>query len=248
VDGACEVEMSVEGPERLLAKARGRGRKLLDEHAAKSLLLAYGVRVPLGIKTEPGQPPALGVAMTPPYVAKLMSPDLVHKSDIGGVRLGLQNVEAVRLAIAELECLSRESGLRLEGVLVEEMAPAGVELVVGGFIDARFGPVVMLGLGGVFVEIMKDTNFRVCPITRSDAQDMINELRGVALLRGARGREQVDESLVVDCLLAIGGKYGLLVEQQDEIAELDINPLIVSRSAAVACDARIVLTGPDRCA
>jgi acetyl-CoA synthetase (ADP-forming) len=240
--------MSVEEPRRLLAEARAQGRNLLDEQAAKSLLSAYGVRIPLGVRTEPGRPPALGVAMKPPYVAKLISPDLVHKSDIGGVRLGLQDVDAVRSAVADLECLSRESGLRLEGVLVEEMAPAGVELVVGGFIDPRFGPVVMLGLGGVFVEVMKDTTFRVCPITRRDAKDMIDELRGVVLLRGARGRDPVDESLVVDCLVAIGGKEGLLVEQGEKIAELDINPLIVSRSAAVACDARIVLTKPDRCA
>lgn len=238
--------MSVAEPRRLLAEARAQGRKLLDEQTAKSLLSAYGVRVPRGGRTEAGGRPVLGAAMKPPYVAKLMSPDLVHKSDVGGVRLGLQDMEAVQSAVTDLEGLARRSGLRLEGVLVEEMAPGGVELIVGGVIDAQFGPVVMLGLGGVYVEVMKDTVFRVCPITRRDAQDMIDELRGAALLRGARGRDPVDESLVVDCLLAVGGENGLLVEQQQDVAELDINPLIVSRTAAVACDARIVLSNSDR--
>jgi acetyl-CoA synthetase (ADP-forming) len=237
--------MSAAEPRRLLAQARAQGRKLLDEQTAKSLLSGYGVRVPRGCRTEPGGRPVLGLSMKPPYVAKLMSPDLVHKSDVGGVRLGLQDMKAVQYAVADLEDVAGKSGLRLEGVLIEEMAPAGVELVVGGFIDARFGPVMMLGLGGVFVEVMKDTAFRVCPITRWDAQDMIDVLRGVALLRGARGRDPVDESLVVDCLLAIGGKEGLLLEQQEDVAEIDINPLIVSRSTAIACDARIVLSGSE---
>jgi acetyl-CoA synthetase (ADP-forming) len=117
-----------------------------------------------------------------------------------------------------------------------------VELVIGGVIDSRFGPVIMLGLGGVFVEIFGDTAFRVCPIDRRDAQEMIDELRSAPLLRGARGRAPVNEERIVEALLAVGGEGSLLTELESEIAELDINPLIVSAQAAVACDARIVLS------
>ena len=141
-----------------------------------------------------------------------------------------------------MEALARDRKLALEGVLVEEMSPAGVELVIGGVIDARFGPVIMLGLGGVFVEIFGDTVFRVCPIDRIDAEEMIDGLRGAPLLRGARGRPPVGEKRIVDVLLAVGGEKGLIVELEAEIGELDINPLIVSPGAALACDARIVLS------
>jgi acetyl-CoA synthetase (ADP-forming) len=107
--------------------------------------------------------------------------------------------------------------------------------------DARFGPVVMLGLGGVFVEIFADTAFRVCPIDEIDARDMIDQLRAAPLLRGARGRKPVSEDAIVAALLAVGGDNGLMTTLCDEIQELDINPLMVSGHGAVACDARVVL-------
>jgi acetyl-CoA synthetase (ADP-forming) len=224
----------------LISAARAGGRLALDEAAAKRALASYGLAVPRGVKVAPGARPAL-VDLEAPFAAKLISPDALHKSDVGGVRLGLADATAAAQAVRELEALCRAKGLRLDGVLVEEMAPAGVELVIGGVIDARFGPVLMLGLGGVFVEIFADTAFRVCPIDARDAQEMIGELRGAPLLRGARGRPPVDEGRIVAALLAVGGEKGLLVELEGEIAELDINPLIVSPQAAVACDARIVL-------
>ena len=227
---------------QLIAAARAAGRPALDEATAKRALAAYGLAVPRGIKVAPGEKPALD-GFEGPFAAKLISPDASHKSDVGGVRLGLADAAAAELAVRELEVLCRARDLRLDGVLVEEMAPAGVELVIGGLIDARFGPVLMLGLGGVFVEIFADTAFRVCPIDQRDAQEMIDELRGAPLLRGARGRKPVDEPRIVEALLALGGEHGLLVEAEGEIAELDINPLIVSQQAAVACDARIILKG-----
>ena len=226
----------------LIRAARAAGRPALDEVAAKRALAAYGLAVPRGVKIAPGARAALD-GLHAPFAAKLMSPDALHKSDVGGVRLGLADAAAAADAVCELEALCRAKGLQFDGVLVEEMAPAGVELVIGGLIDARFGPVLMLGLGGVFVEIFADTAFRVCPIDQRDAQEMIDELRGAPLLRGARGRTPVDERSVVEALLAVGGEKGLMVELEGEIAELDINPLIVSPQAAVACDARIVLAG-----
>ncbi len=225
----------------IFGAARAARRAALDEPAAKRVLAAYGLAVPRGITVRPGALPALE-GLAGPFAAKLISPDASHKSDIGGVRLGLSDAAAATAAVREMEALAHERGLALDGVLIEQMAPVGVELVIGGLIDARFGPVVMLGLGGVFVEIFGDIAFRVCPIDRLDALGMIDDLRGAALLRGARGRPPVDESRIVQALLAVGGGQGLLVENEDELTELDINPLIVSASAAVACDARIVLS------
>jgi len=227
---------------KIFEQARAQGKDLLDEPAAKRVLSAYGLAVPRGARVAPGDRPALD-GLPGPFAAKLISPDASHKSDVGGVRLGLADAAAACAAVRELEALARGKNLRLDGVLVEEMAPPGVELVVGGVIDPRFGPVLMLGLGGVFVEIFGDIAFRVCPIDRRDAEEMIDELRGAPLLRGARGRKPVDENRIVEALLAVGGEGGLLPELEQEIAELDINPLIVSSAAALACDARIVLSG-----
>jgi acetyl-CoA synthetase (ADP-forming) len=229
----------------ILSAARARGRTVLDEPAAKRVLAAFGLAVPRGELVAPGAAPVLD-GLEGPLVAKLVSPDAIHKSDLGGVRLALRGAAAAEGAVRELEQLARGGGLRLDGVLLEEMAPPGVELVIGGLIDARFGPVLMLGLGGVFVEVFGDTVFRVCPIDRQDAREMIDDLRGAPLLRGARGRAPADEGAVIESLLAIGGAGGLLESLAAEISELDVNPLIVSARGAVACDARIVLSDPAR--
>jgi len=235
------TKVTKSAPSEILRGARATGRGALDEPAAKRLLAAYGLAVPQGVTVPPGAAPELE-GLAGPFAAKLVSPDALHKSDVGGVRLGLADAAAATAAVREIEAVARSRKLALDGVLVEQMASPGVELVIGGLVDSRFGPVVMLGLGGVFVEIFGDTAFRVCPIDRQDALEMIDELRGVPLLRGARARAQVDEARIVEALLSVGGERGLLVENEAEIAELDINPLIVSATTAVACDARIVLS------
>ena len=228
-------------PAQIIAGAREAGRRGLDEPAAKRILAAYGLTVPRGVTWLPRT--ALDLDGIPaPFAAKMICPGLLHKSDAGGVKVGLSDAAEVLAAVRGFESLARTSGLRLEGVLVEEMAPPGVELVVGGVIDERFGPVLMLGMGGVYVELFRDTVFRVCPITRRDAETMIDALRGAPLLRGARGRAAVDESLIASALLAVGDEAGLLMDLQHQVAELDINPLIVSARGAYACDARILLS------
>jgi acyl-CoA synthetase (NDP forming) len=133
---------------------------------------------------------------------------------------------------------------RIDGFLLEEMAPAGLEIVVGGLRDPQFGPLVMVGLGGIFVEVLADVAFRICPIARLDAEEMVDELKGAALFRGARGRRPVSREAVVDVLLKMGGENGLMMTHGEDIAEADINPLIVSDQGAVAVDARFVLTQP----
>jgi len=136
----------------------------------------------------------------------------------------------------------------VEGWLIEEMAPAGQEMVIGGLRDPDFGPLVMLGLGGIFVEVLKDVSFRICPISRIDAEEMIDELKGAPVLKGARGRKPASREAIIEALLKIGGDNGLLVELENDIEEADVNPLIVSETRAVAVDARFILrtTGEPR--
>jgi len=170
-----------------------------------------------------------------------MSPDILHKSDAGGVKIGLQSAHEVGQAINAMAILPAIKAARIDGYLIEEMAPAGQEIVVGSVRDPDFGPLIMVGLGGIFVEVLADVAFRICPITRLDAEEMLAELKGAAILEGARGRKPVSRDAIVDVLLKIGSDDGLLMRHADDFAEADINPLIVSESGAVAVDARFIL-------
>jgi acyl-CoA synthetase (NDP forming) len=227
---------------RLVSEARNDGRLALDERAGKRLLAAYGITVPQSI-IVPGAVEVSGALarLKPPFVVKVVSPDILHKSDAGGVKVDLRGAAEVEEAIRAMVQQPAIAAARVDGFLIEEMAPAGQEMVVGGVKDAQFGPLVMVGLGGVFVEIMADVAFRICPITRLDAEEMIDELKGAAILRGARGRKPASRAAIIDVLLKVGGEDGLLMSHADEIKEADINPLIVSETGAVAVDARFVL-------
>lgn len=226
----------------IIRRARDHGRATLDEPDAKALLAESGLDVPAGIRVARGDDLAGAAAgLSPPFAVKLISPDAVHKSDLGMVRVGVPDLAAADALVVELDGVARAGGLRVDGFLIEEMAPAGRELVIGGIDDPRFGPVIMTGLGGIFVEVFQDVAFRVCPIDRQDAADMLDELRAAPLLAGARGQRPVSRESVIAALLKIGGDGGLLMRFSGEIVELDINPLIVSPTGAVAVDARIVL-------
>jgi succinyl-CoA synthetase beta subunit len=222
---------------------RDAATRVLDEPTGKALLAEYSIATPRGVVVltpSAAAPQVRQSGLRFPLAAKLISPDAIHKSDIGGVILGLQDYDALEAAIGRLCATAASRALRLTGLLIEEMAPRGHELLVGGFFDERFGPCIMLGTGGIYVEVLADASLRVCPLDPLDAQEMIDELRSAPLLRGARGQSPVSESAIVEALLAVGGPDGLLM-QMDEIAELDINPLMVSATGAVACDARVVL-------
>ena len=226
-----------------ITEARKQGRTALDELAGKQLLASFGVPVPKSlIIQDVTEAVAACGKLRPPLALKVVSPDVLHKSDAGGVRIGLQNAGEVGEAIRAMMKLPAIANARIDGFLVEEMAPAGQEVVIGGLLDAQFGPLVMVGLGGVFVEVLADVSFRICPITRLDAEEMLDELKGAALLRGARGRKPASRAAIVDALLKIGGESGLLMTHGADIAEADINPLIVSEQGAMAVDARFVLT------
>ena len=232
----------------ILQDARERGLNVLDEPSAKRLLGLFGIASPRGCVLRSSKDLGALGTLQAPFVLKTVSPQIVHKSDVGAVRLGLRDSAAVGAAIDELDAALRATSIEVPAWLVEEMAPGGVECVVGGMHDAEFGPMVMVGLGGVFVEVMRDVSFRICPVSREDAVQMIDELRGAPLLRGARGRLPVSVERLVDTLLAIGGERGVLLHFQDEIAEIDINPLAVTVQGALALDARIVLVAQGRAA
>lgn len=230
----------------LIANTRVQGRLSLDEAAGKALLAYHGVVVPrTAVVSNADEVEEALKALKPPVVVKVMSAEILHKSDAGGVRIGLNSSEEVRAAIRSMAALPKIKSARVQGWLIEEMAPTGQEMVVGGLRDPQFGPLLMVGLGGIFVEVLDDVAFRICPIRRIDAEEMLDELKGAAILKGARGRKPVSRDAIIDVLMKIGGEQGLLIRHSEDIAELDINPLIVSESGAVAVDARVILTAAD---
>jgi acyl-CoA synthetase (NDP forming) len=227
---------------QLIDQARVQGRAALDEQAGKSLLAEYGVPVPQSLTVKSAAEAEAAMAkLRAPVVVKVMSPDILHKSDAGGVKVGLKSAAEVKDAINAMAASPQIKAARVDGYLIEEMAPGGQEIVIGGLRDPYFGPLVMVGLGGIFVEVLRDVSFRICPITRIDAEEMIDELKGAAILAGARGRKPASRAAIIDALLKVGGENGLLMTHADDITEADINPMIVSEGGAVAVDARFIL-------
>jgi len=226
----------------IIARARARGRAALDEAAGKAVLARFGIRTPRStVVATPDEGAERAAAMTGPFVVKVVSPQILHKSDAGGVALDLAGPADVAQAIRDMAARPLIAAAQVEGWLVEEMIPKGHEIVIGGFRDPEFGPMLMVGLGGIFVELLKDVSFRICPIDRRMAAEMLAELKGRALLAGARGGAAVDEAPLIDAMLALGGPEGLLLHLADEIAEVDLNPVILSAGGAVAADARFIL-------
>ncbi|MEY2477234.1 MAG: hypothetical protein QOG87_2549 [Actinomycetota bacterium] len=205
----------------------------LSEYDSKRLLAAYGIPVTEErMVTKRGQAVKAAEAIGLPVVMKVSSPTILHKSDLGLVKVGVSSPKEVKAAFDELMAADGA-----EGVLVSEMVSDGVETVVGVARDDLFGPTVMFGLGGVFVEVLKDVTFRVPPFDRDEARRMIEEVKGFPLLTGARGRPKADVKALVDVILKV---QRLAVDLADDVAELDINPLVVRPKGVVALDALVV--------
>ncbi|MDQ6627089.1 MAG: acetate--CoA ligase family protein [Pseudomonadota bacterium] len=199
----------------------------LTETDAKTLLSGYGIAVTretLAHDADEAVRAAASIGF--PVVMKIQSSEIPHKTEAGGVRIDLVDEAAVRSAFVEIVASARAYAPQasIDGVSVQEMVRGGVELILGVQNDPLFGPAVMVGLGGVFAEVMNDVSFRLAPLTRSDAEAMLRELRGFALLDGARGRPKADVAAVVDTLLRLSA---LSVDLRDHLAELDVNPLAV---------------------
>lgn len=223
-------------------KARGEGRVNLGEVEAREVLQAYGLAVPKSLVAESAEEAARHAQEIGfPVVMKIISPDILHKSDIGGVRVGIRDrqeaIDCYELMMLRVQRYAPRA--LLQGAFVQELVPGSREVIVGSTRDPQFGPVVMFGLGGIYVEILKDVSFRVAPFGEQHARRMIEEIKSAPLLRGARGEPPCDIEAIVDCLLVVSQ----MVTDFPEIVEMDINPLKVGEpgAGAVAVDARITI-------
>jgi acetyl coenzyme A synthetase (ADP forming)-like protein len=222
------------------------GRLSIGDAEAKSILTAYGLQAPPSEIAETAEKAVeIAADMGYPVVLKIASPDILHKTDVGGVKVGLQNPTDVRDAFDLITYRSQRylPEARLWGCQVQKMVPSGLEILIGMNRDPQFGPLVTFGLGGIYVEALKDAAFRIAPFSRDEAAQMLTEIRTKALLDGVRGEPPVDKGTLVDALLRIGQ----LVLDFPEIAELDINPFIVYEEGrgGVALDMRLILRNPE---
>ncbi len=216
-------------------------RHALNEIEAKALLAEAGVLVTRAELVQTGVEAAAVAERLGGLVAlKVVSADIVHKSDVDGVRLGVSSPAAAAAAFDDVirSVRVRQPSARLDGVSVQPMAPpGGVEVIVGVSVDPQFGHVIMCGLGGVWVEVLRDVAFRLIPLQPRDARQMLTELRGLPLLRGVRGRPGVDLPAVEELLLRVSS----LVARRPEIRELDLNPVLAYPDRVVAVDARALI-------
>ncbi|MFP3317592.1 MAG: acetate--CoA ligase family protein [Thermoplasmata archaeon] len=233
-------DVDTEAVRSILKKIKNEGRDFVTEVEAKAILEAY--RIPVAktmlAKTKE-EAEELSKNMKYPLVAKIVSPQVIHKSDVGGVILNIKTPEELVNAFEKiiLNVKTKVPNAEIIGVAVQEMAPQGTESIIGSTKDVQFGPTVMFGLGGIFVEVMKDVSFRIAPFSKSTAIDMINELNGKAILYGVRGEKPKDIESLSDAI----SRVSQLVTDFPEIKELDANPTLVYEEGIKVVDARIIL-------
>ena len=242
-DEPVPIAADGEAVRAVFAAARQENRVNLGEIEAREVLKAYGLAVPESyIARSADEAAAHAEKIGFPVVMKIVSPDILHKSDIGGVRVGVRDqqeaMDVFELMMLRVRRYAPDAVIR--GVFVQEMIQAGREVIIGSTRDPQFGPLVMFGLGGIYVEVLKDVSFRVAPFGERHAGRMIEEIRSAPLLRGARGERSSDVEAIVKCLLTVSQ----MVTDFPEIVEMDINPLKVREpgAGAVAVDARITIT------
>jgi acetyl-CoA synthetase (ADP-forming) len=225
---------------KIINQAKKEGRKALLEPEAKLILIDYGIPVTkFKVASNETQAAEYANEIGYPVVLKIVSPDIIHKSDVGGVMVNLKNASDVQKAYGKiLENVKKyNANAKIVGVLVQEMAPQSTETIVGAIKDPQFGQTIMFGLGGIFVELLKDVNFRIAPITKDDAKEMITQLKAYPLLKGFRNSPPAD----IDALISILLSTSRLVMENPEIKELDLNPVLAYQTGAKTVDARIIL-------
>ncbi len=239
-----EFEVDRKTTQQVFDKVRGQGRLSIGDSEARQILTAYGLKIPASeLAADPDEAVEIANEIGYPVVLKIASPDILHKTDVGGVKVGLESAEQVRDAF-ELMFYRAQRYLpqaHLWGCLVQEMVPpGGLEVLIGMNRDPQFGPLVTFGLGGIYVETLKDVTFRIAPFSVQSAEKMLSEIRAHAILDGVRGEPPVDKAAIIDVLLRIAQ----LVQDFPEIVELDINPLMVypKSQGAIAIDMRLVLS------
>lgn len=223
---------------KILDDAIRKGSNVITEEDAKSILSIYGIRVPdYSIVTTDSEAITKAKEIGFPLVAKIVSDQILHKTDVQGVKIGLQNENEVKETFLDMyNRLSKE--YKIKGVLLEKMVPKGIELIVGLQNDPQFGPVIMLGLGGIYTELFKDVSFRVLPISKEDALDMINDLKAKDILKGFRGAQEINLDMLCDAIIKIGD---LGFDMAEYINSVDFNPIIVYPDSYYVVDAKIIL-------
>ncbi len=226
---------------KLITKAKKEGRKFLLEHEAKLVAKSYGIPVPRGGLAEtPEEAVKIAEEIGYPVVLKIVSPQVLHKTDVGGVKLSLTNraevVKGFKEMVSNVKRVKPDA--EILGVFVEEQVPPGVEVAAGFLRDVQFGPVIMFGLGGVWIELLKDVTFRVLPVSREELEEMVTEVKVYQLLKGFRGQKPADINAVVDLLMKVG-RVGI---ENSEIAEIDLNPVEVYPKGLRVVDVKIVLS------
>ncbi len=224
----------------IIEKARAEGREVLTEIESKQLLKGLGISTTeMRLATTKQETVEFSRDIGYPCVLKVSSADITHKSDAGGVRVGLANEQEVAQAYEGImaSCREKYPDALIEGVTVQNMAPPGLEVIVGMATDPQFGPVLMFGLGGVWVEVLEDVSFKIAPLTKADAAKAVREIRAARLLDGYRGSEPVDTGALEDILLRVSE----FVHATPAIKEMDLNPIFAYGTGATAVDARIIL-------
>ncbi|MFB4420440.1 acetate--CoA ligase family protein [Streptomyces sp. QL37] len=225
----------------LLDRVRGEGRDALTAPEGKVVADAYGITVPgEGLARDVDEAVALADRLGGPVVLKIVSPDILHKTDAGGVVVGVSGAKEVRAAFCTIvkNAKAYAADARIEGVQVQQLVPPGQEVIVGAVTDPTFGKVVAFGLGGVLVEVLKDITFRLAPVTADEARSMLDSIGAAEILKGVRGAPAVDRWALAEQIRRVSQ----LVTDFPEIAEVDLNPVIASPDGAVAADIRILLT------
>ena len=228
---------------RQVLGAKDAGQTNLSLDRARAVLAAAGIRYNRsGTAADEGEAVRLAEEIGYPVVLKVVSPDVRHKSDVGGVVLGVIDADGVREACRSIvrRVGEHQPEARLDGFTVEQQV-SGTEIIVGMSRDPDFGPLLMVGMGGIFVEVYKDVAFRLVPLSRLDARAMIDEIEAQPLLDGARGRPRLDRDELAEILLRVSA----LIEAVPEIAELDVNPLVITEEGLVAIDARVIVGSPS---
>lgn len=233
--------MAATSVDKIIESALSSGRNFLLEPESKEIVSSYGMPV-TKFKVAKTVEEAVKFAgeIGYPVVIKIVSPDVLHKSDVGAVKINLKNADEVKAAFAEIMKNVRKfkSDAKIIGVIVEQLAPQGNEVIVGMAKDPQFGPALMFGLGGIFVEVLKDVAFRIAPLTEYDAKEMVQEIKGYPVLTGIRGQKPADINSIVDIIM----KVSRLVTEHTKIEQLDLNPILVYEKGARIVDARIILS------
>src|SRR6476660_953261 len=227
--------------DKIIQNSRGNP-KVITEDSAKEILSQYSINVPpFALVTSSDEAISKARDIGFPLVAKIVSPEILHKTDVGGVKDGLNSEQQVKASFEEMYFRLKEK-YDVTGVLLEKMVPAGVEIIVGLQNDSQFGPCIMVGLGGIYTELFKDVSFRVLPINKTDALEMLESLKGKSILKGSRGSKPIDLEMLATAIVNIGT---LGTDMAGKYESVDFNPVVVYPNNYYVVDAKIILRSPQ---